>query len=495
MLLGLALQLLTLLVAVLKGVVSLTLLSQQGPQFYATLSQFLVLATFLGSVLSLQLDAATVRFAAAGQLALARVLSGNLLCVGLVGGVLIGLMLLLGGQLSPWVFGHPGWRGPMVLAAISSLLTALLLICASSLQALAQFRPLAVLQISQYLGQIAAIAWSVRYGHEVRVMQALVVADALMLLLFLGVLLRRHGLARPDLAYLRQALPFALPLLISFFLTWLIHASGRFVLVQVQGLSAVAPYAATFTMAALTGLLTPPFVNVLYPLLARQVAQGESSGLLGRTLGFYLLLSLPLLVLMVWFGQTLVELASGPGFYAGPWVMAGLACGFLCTGMTRLAGLALLTGDKTRLMMYSLAWGALLNGLVMLLGAATWGALALAAGYALGFALPLLLILRRVGASALQLRARPLLRAGLRTGAALALMLLCLQWLPALTVQAGSRAHAFMGLLGQGALAMLTYAAGLLLAGQLRLHDLRPLIAALRRRLLGRPSPGDHDAS
>lgn len=477
MLAGLILQLLTLLVAVGKGVVSLTLLSGQGPAFYATLSQFMVLATFLGSVLSLQLDAATVRFAAGGQLALGRVLSGNLLCVALAGLLLIGLMLAGGNQLSPLVFDHAGWRWPMVLAATSSLLTALLLICWSSLQALSQFRPLALLQISQYGLQMVAIAWSVSSGVTVEVMLALVASDAAMLALVLLVLARRHGLCRPDLAYLRQALPFALPLLASFLLTWLIHASGRFVLVNVHGLAAVAPYAATFTIAALSGLLTPPFVNVLYPQLVRQAASADAHaphGLLGRALGLYLLLSLPLLVLMVWLGRPLVELASGPGFYAGAGVMAGLACGFLCTGMTRLAGLALLTADKTRLMMNSLAWGVAVNALIMLAGVQRFGAAALAAGYAAGFAVPLLLVLRQVGAQALQLQWRAGLLALARTGLALGLMLLTLSVLPA---------HGWLDLLLSSALALGAYALGVLATGLIRLDQLRPLLAGLRQRL------------
>lgn len=464
MIAGILLQLLTLLVAVLKGVVSLTLLSRQGPAFYATLSQFLVLATFCGSVLSLQLDAATVRFAADGRRSLGSLLSANLLCVAAVGLLLMVAMALGGDVVSPWVFDRAGWRLPMVLAAASATLTALLLVCYSSLQAQSQFRRLAGFQMTQYLLQIVAIAWSVHYGHESVVMACLLLADGLTLLVVLAVLLRRHGLCAPDRDYLRLALPFALPLLASFFLTWLIHASGRFVLVNVHGLAAVAPYAATFTIAALSGLLTPPFVNVLYPQIMRLQEDGDAAArLLGRALAVYLLLSLPMVLAMIVLGQPLVELASGPGFYAGALVMGGLACGILFTGMSRLAGLILLSSDRTRLMMFYLAAGAVLNMLVLLLGVPRFGANALAGGYAAGFLLPLLLLLARLGPAALGVSVRGCLLGLLRISAALSVMALIMYRLPA---------QGFSGIILCGSAGMAGYAVMAVVTGLLRREDL-----------------------
>lgn len=476
MIAGFLLQLFTLLLAVLKGVVSLTLLSRQGPAFYATLSQFLILATFFGSILSLQLDAATVRFAADGKRQLARVLSGNLLCVAGVGLLLILIMLGAGGRISPFVFDHAGWRVPMVLAATSSTLTALLLICYSSLQAHAQFRRLAVFQVGQYMLQIVAIALSVHYGREQIVMLALVAADALMLSILLMVLLRQHGLLAPDKEYLRLALPFALPLLISFFLTWLIHASGRFVLVNLHGLAAVAPYAATFTIAALSGLLTPAFVNVLYPQVAR-LEEGGAGILLGRALGAYLLLSAPLMLSMIMLGQPLVELASGPGFYGGALVMAGITCGFLFTGMTRLAGLLLLTGDKTRRMMVYLGAGAVLNTLVLVLGAPRFGADALAVAYACGFLLPLILLLKNIGLTALGIRWRHAVAGLLRMSVALAAMAIVMRALPV---------QGLSGLLLSGICGFISYAAMATLVGLVRRDD----IERLRILVLKKVRPG-----
>lgn len=459
MIVNILLQLATLVVAVLKGVVSLTLLSKQGHAFYGTLSQFLVMATFFGSVLSLQLDAATVRFGADGRRSLGRVLFTSLACVGVVGLLLMGLMAIGGGLVSRFVFDHAGWRLPMLLAVSSSTLTALLLVAYSSLQTQSRFRRLALFQISQYVLQMLAIAVSVHWGQEVIVMAALVVVDALVLVVLLLMLWRQHGLPGFDRDYLAQALPFALPLLTSFFLTWLIHASGRFVLVNLSGISAVAPYAATFTIAALSGLLTPPFVNVLYPQVARlEAGSAAAAQVLGRTLGAYLVLSAPLVVSMVMLGETLVQLASGPGFYAGNAVMAGIALGFLFTGMTRLAGLVLLTTDKTRHMMRYLAVGAVVNVLVAYFGVPHFGVQALALGYSLGFLLPLLLVLRDVGLARLGATVASVVKGAVQLTLALIGMIAVLHWLP----HQGFVGLSLAGCVGMFYYALLAYALGLI---------------------------------
>ena len=473
MLAGLCFQLATLLVAVLKGVVSLRLLSGQGPVFYAALSQFIVMATFFGAVLSLQLDAATVRFAADGQRPLARILGGHLACVALVGLVLVLVMLAWGDQLSPWVFDVPGWRWPMVLAVTSSTQTALWLVLLSSLQARSRFRFMASLQTAQYLLQLLAIAVSVRWGNPLAVMAALVLGDGLLLLVLMVLIVRDTGIGRPDRAYLHQALRFAWPLMVSYFLTWLIHASGRFLQVKVHGLASVAPYAATFTIAQLVGFLTPAFVNVVYPRVARAEPM-EVPGLMRRALLAYVLATVPLFLFFVMEGEALVHLASRHGFYAGTGVMAGLAIGFLATGFQRLAGIRLMTSDKTRLSMQFLAVGAVVALSVTGLGVGRWGPTALAFAYALGFVIPLGLTLRAIGADALGIHWRPLLLPALKLLPAIGVMIAPLWVL---------RGEGVGRLMLAGGASFLGYGAMLVLLGVLPWALLRQALAPMRARL------------
>ena len=390
---GLLLQFASIFAALLKGLVSLKLLSGQGKEFYGTVSQFAVITALFGSILSLQLDNATVRYAVgANARPLGGIILANVLLILAIGTLLFLACIPGGGLVSTFVYDQPDMKLPVLLSVLSSILTAMQLVMLSGLQATTRFKAMTLVQIGQSIMQVLAIALALRYHRPVAVMAALVAVDALTLAGGWYLLRAQLGLARPDWAYLRHAIPFVAPLCGAFLLTWVIHSGGRFLLVHHQGLAAVGVYSATFSIANLASMLAPPFVKVVYPVVSATVDHTAQGKLMRVWLRRYAICANFMFIILTGLGHLLLKSVSSAEFFAGRWVMAGLAFGFICTGFTRMLSILLQTHDKTNTMMSTLAVGAVCGLVIAALGVDHWGANALALGYAVGFGLPLLLM-------------------------------------------------------------------------------------------------------
>lgn len=382
--------------SMIKGFVALKIMVQFGDHDYALLSQYFVVSTFGVQLILFNFDAplvsSLVNQGDDRQLAytsLAHLMLFNLLAV--ASGA-----LLFPGLVSSWIWGGD-------FSAMVGLLLIYVLVLSGNhltllnLQAAKNFSTYSRLQMGQQVLQLLALGiglwlWNVMY----------VVVMAIVLELALWSVGWKHkaaisfskGQMVQSSRWIRANWPVAWPLFIGFTMIWGLNNYGRFFVVQQLDLKSLASYAATFSIALLSGLLISPVCSVFFPYMSENdgkslaAARSLISGLtllLGLTacVGFTLTAS-------IWLLMGLVARAD---LFAGYPFVACVCAAQMAYGVARLANLSTVVRKRTLHGSFSFASGLAISVVLGFFLGPVYGILGIAISYCLGSVFAMTVIL------------------------------------------------------------------------------------------------------
>lgn len=201
-----------------------------------------------------------------------------------------------------------------------------------------------------------------------------------------------------------RAWPFAWPLMVAGCLGWLLHESDRFILSHYHGDLQVGLYAAAYALvSAPFTIVAGTAVQVMYPsVMAAGVRRGAASALPVPMLAATLVVGVAGVSVVWWWGDHLAALLLAESYRAGVTdLLAWIALGYACLGVSYSFDLAAHGAAKTRYMMISSAVSAAANvGLNLLLvpaGGAEAAAIATAAALVLYMVCMAALVARDAG--------------------------------------------------------------------------------------------------
>ncbi|QZA78310.1 hypothetical protein K4H28_02515 [Deefgea tanakiae] len=351
------------LVGMVKGFVSLTMMVGFGHEHYAMLSQFLVLAGFTAQIMMLNYDAQFVAKVSVGEdpsigySALLKLLILNTSFIFFIAS-------MFDQPLSSFIWGTDRYVSYVVILVIYVFILSLNLLSFLRFQASKKFDYFAGLQILQQLLQLLAIFVGVYLANVLLLVILLILFELLLwfTVQFLG--------GRPKFSYknfglsfdwLRKGSGIAVPLLASFLMIWILNNGGRLILVNQHGLKALAPYAATFSIAILSGLLINPICSVFFPYFSRgqqnlsEIACSVVSAQLallifGGVVSMFLIVS----------SKILIGILASPELFAGSFFVFFICAAQLFYGQARIISLYLAVNDKALSGLYAFMLGAMI---------------------------------------------------------------------------------------------------------------------------------------
>ncbi|MBT1070610.1 lipopolysaccharide biosynthesis protein [Pelotalea chapellei] len=338
------------LFTMIKGFVALKIMVQFGDHDYAMLAQFFVVSMFAVQFIAVNFDAPLVTSL------VNRPQDHRLVFNGLAHLMLLNLLLLsVCAFLSPmtfsqWIWGEEAYLmvGLFLVYVLALSGNQLTLLC---FQAERSFTAYSRLQIIQQLFQL----FSLILGFWLK--NILYVA---MFAILFELLLWKAGwryktaisFTRAQLSqsrgWIRSNWSVAWPLFFSFIMIWGLNNYGRFLVIQQLDLKALASYAATFSIAILSGQLINPVCSIFFPYMSENGGRDENaikSLLSGLTI---LLISTSsvgfVLTASTWI---LMKLVARADLFAGFAFVACVCAAQTAYGVARLANLSTVVRNKT----------------------------------------------------------------------------------------------------------------------------------------------------
>lgn len=147
----------------------------------------------------------------------------------------------------------------------------------------------------------------------------------------------------------RRMVAFAMPLLLVSVLTSINGFADRFVLTQLLGLDTLAVYAAVSSLVSITGVAYTVLGFTLFPMLARQWADGNRQGaehLAGETVKVFLFLAMPYALWLAGSIGTLLPLVTTHAYHVGAEVPLLMGLAALGMGLYQIMLYLLLLADR-----------------------------------------------------------------------------------------------------------------------------------------------------
>ncbi|WP_429043294.1 hypothetical protein [Aeromonas veronii] len=369
-------QLLVMIVGMLKGVISLKLMVGLGHEYYAVLSQYLVLAMASTQLILLNYDAPFISRISKGEKA--SIAYSALLHLLLFNFILIFLMaFFFDSSISSFIWGSVSYKSYVPFLMVYILLLSLNLLTLLCFQSQRKFDYYGTFQIFQQLLQLLATLIGV-YFNDVFLLLTLLIFVELLLWIGSGFLC-----ARPDFLYknvvvsfnwLKSGIQIAFPLLVSFFMIWILNNGGRLLLVEQKGLISLAPYAATYSIAILSGLLINPICSVFFPYFS-STQNDHNAGTFGAVVSAQLVLLVfggGVSLFIIIFSGFLLSILASPTLFAGSFFVFFICVAQLFYGQSRILSLYLAVNDKARSSLYAFTLGATILIIVGWFVVKTW---------------------------------------------------------------------------------------------------------------------------
>lgn len=318
---------------------------------------------------------------------------------------LCGLLALFGGRF------NPAW--PEVGMALAGWLFGIVVtgILAESFRGLGRLRAAALfgglLTMLLLLAMVSLAwwqGWPLDFAHIVNLLLVAAMANALLALLHAAASFGMGRLGRPGGVDYRALLAAGVTIGATNILLMLFSQADVLILGAFRGNEEVAMYGAAARLVALVNMLLAVINLAVSPLIAELGAQrrlGELERMLRRTATLAGIPALLMLVLFLWQGEFVLELAFGPAYRGAAMLMVILALGQVVNVLAGSCGTVLvMMGFSTLLLKITLVCG-LGTLLTALLLAAPWGgagvAVAIAAGLALQNLAMVLAVRRKTG--------------------------------------------------------------------------------------------------
>jgi O-antigen/teichoic acid export membrane protein len=384
------------LFTMIKGFLALKIMVQFGDRDYALLSQFFVVSMFGVQFITLNFDAPFVTSLVNRPQdhrlvlnSLAHLMAFNLLLIALVA-------ILFPSTVSSWI-----WGGNFSIMVGLLLIYVLVLsgnhITLLCFQAAKDFTAYSRLQIIQQAFQLFALGIGFWLGNI-----KLLVITAIIFELVLWRLGWTHKTAisfsreqsKQSRGWIRANWPVAWPLFLGLTMIWGINNYGRFLVVHQLNLKSLASYAATFSIAVLSGLLINPICSVFFPYMSQNNGQ-DSSAVRSLLSGLTLLIGLTACLGFVLTASTwlLMKLVARADLFAGFPFVACVCVAQMAYGVARLANLSTVVRNRTLHGSLSFAMGLIISILLGFWFGPSFGILGIAVSYCIGSAFSMLVIL------------------------------------------------------------------------------------------------------
>lgn len=266
----------------LQGLIVLPLFTQSlGAAEYGVFNQLRVSIALLSPILLLQFDAAAVRFLA-GETEPTRFRNIFLtpLAVVVPGTITLALLAPLGAEWAArLILDDPARRDVVVLLGpwlVAHVLAAYFL---NYFRIVGRVDTVAFLMLAQGVCSTVAIVVTVTVGYGVYgVIASMAMVDGLFAVGYAVAVWRRiHVTTPPQLSQLRPLLQYALPLIPTVVMVWLIDYSDRIFIVHLLGPGAVGTYSASYFLGRLVTVLSGPLHFTLFPHVTRHHEAGRTA--------------------------------------------------------------------------------------------------------------------------------------------------------------------------------------------------------------------------
>lgn len=356
--------------AIFKGFIALKILVHFGDHNYALLSQYFVISIFGVQCLLLGFDAPFVSALINQPQDFKRIFNSivHLLIFNL-------FLIFFGALLFPSTFSLLIWGGEFYLL-LGLLLIYMVALSGNQITLLCyqtekNFNAYSSLQILQQLFQIIALFLGYLL-HNFLAVALLVIVFEIALWAFgfkykLCISFAPHQF-KQSWEWIRSNWSVACPIFLGLAMIWGLNNYGRFIIVHQFDLKALASYAATFSIAVLSGILINPICMVFFPYISENygrsldAAQSLISGLV-LLIGFTSIIGFLLTITT----ELLMKIFARSDLFAGSLFVACVCVAQMAYGTARLTNL--LTVVRSRTLPGLLAFT---SGLIISIGTGLW---------------------------------------------------------------------------------------------------------------------------
>jgi O-antigen/teichoic acid export membrane protein len=260
------------------GVILLPLLvARLGVKSYGYYALVMSLALLYGSVLTLRLPLAVIRFYPER-----RERAGPVVLLGLIYWALVALgtmtaFVLFREPIAAYAFGRPGMTKLLGASIALGLAAMLYEFTTVTLRAENRFRFLSLIDSSErilYVAIIAVVAW-LGFASVEAVCAILLIMTTAKLLAAVSHAVKGLRWSLPDRDLAAKMFLFSLPYLPFLASTWLVEQSSFFYIQRIAGPVAVGTFAVAYSFAGVLASAMGPLQTVLYPLVRKAYDSGD----------------------------------------------------------------------------------------------------------------------------------------------------------------------------------------------------------------------------
>ena len=343
---------------ILRVLVLLPLLTKSlGIEAYGVWTQIKVSSTFMGSLASLGMGSALLRFLSGEDRATAvRAGFNSALGAAVACTLFVVILLLTWPRLAASVlFGEPGLSVFVMAAGLYLVLEVIDLILMAYLRASRQMGFYLTGIAIELVGEVALVwAMVMRRPDLFSVVFGIIGWKALVVLSKLAGTWHQVGIAPPQASIIRRYLGFGIPLMLSGLGYLIVNYGDRYFIGAFMGIGPLGTYAAAYALGSLTIVLCTPIDYVMYPAIAAAWNAGRTSDAIRHVemmLQWLVVLLVPILSgLAVLARPMLVTVATEEVGAAAPvavFVAAGFAILYIGIVGERVLGLANRPGTVT----------------------------------------------------------------------------------------------------------------------------------------------------
>jgi len=345
-------QIFVALFSLVKGLLSLKLMTRLGHENYAMLAQFMIVSTFGVQIIVASFDAPLVASIVSEKNARSARTS-FLLLLGANFSILALISVFFSNQISSFFWGDAAYFEyvPYLVLYIGVLsLNHFFLV---NFQGGKNFRAYGAIQFAQQILQLLAICLGVFTNSVIGLVTFLVVAEFALWILLIFFNRNKPMFARISVGeavnWIVGNFKIAAPLFIVFLLIWVLTNGARLALVNLGGLSKLAPFAATFSISILAGIVINPICTIFFPYFSSVGNKGGGSkdALVAAQLALAFLTTLASIFIILSCGRFLSYLVGG-NLYVGDFFVFFICAAQVAYAQARIATLYLSVNEKPK---------------------------------------------------------------------------------------------------------------------------------------------------
>ncbi|MCX5801584.1 MAG: oligosaccharide flippase family protein [Candidatus Eisenbacteria bacterium] len=309
--------------------------------------------------------------------------------------------VLFSGRLSSIVFGTSAWRSAFLIVCVTNLLTILSRMPLDLLRMNRRAALFVFISCCRLAATFLTSLYLVVYARRgvMGVLEGTLVGTAVGFVMLAPVILRRWK-PTMELPILKKALRFGAFLVPGGLALWALNQSDRYLLRQFGDLTMVAVYGVGFKFASAVNLfLVTPFLTAWSPFMFRVSTQENAKQLYSRTLTYFALLSVGILVLLSATIGDIIRFVAGASYADAAPVVPFVAMGFVLYGVASVVVVGIYLRERTYHVSLAMICGAIVKITLSVLVIPYMGVLGVALATVAAFGVVVtyfLLVLRRL---------------------------------------------------------------------------------------------------